>query len=83
MKDIMLAAFILSAPATSTAGTEGDCYHAIAEASYKESGIEDTVNVYFQRQLKHIPKDVQIVVGNSFILGKMIQERKASYTWTF
>jgi len=83
MKDLMVMAFILSAPATSTAGIEGDCYHALAEASYKQSGIEKNVNRYIEHQLKFVPKEAQTIVGNSFLIAKMIQEGKVSYTWIY
>lgn len=83
MRELMVMAFILSAPATSTAGNEGDAYHAVAEASYKQSGLENMVNKYLEHQLKFVPKELQTVVGNSFLIGKMIQERKATYTWTY
>lgn len=83
MKELMVLAFIITAPATGASGTEEDAYKAIAEASYKQSGLENMVNHYVELQLRHIPKQVQTVVGNTFLIGKMIQERKASYTWTY
>lgn len=83
MKELFIYTFILTAPATSLAGNEGDAYRAVAEASYKQSGLENEINKVIELQLRHVPKEIQKVASNSYLVGKMIVERKASYTWTF
>lgn len=83
MKELFIGIFIMTAPMTSNAGNEQDAYHAAAEASYKESGLEDMVNHYVEKQLKHVPEVVKTTVGDVFLVGKTIQERRLSYTWSF
>ena len=83
MKELFVLAFILSAPSTSTAGMEGDAYSAIMNASYKQSGLENIVNDYTQHELKKVPKEIQVVAGNIYLVGKVIQERKVSVNWSF
>lgn len=83
MKEMFMIAFVLSSPATGAEGNEASAYDAIQQASYKQSGLENMINNYVQRQLKYVPQKVQDIVGNSFLVGKIITERKVEYTWTF
>lgn len=83
MKELFITAFIITAPLQSNASNENAAYQSIAEASYKQSGLETMVNAYIQKKLKNVPEEVQRVASNSFLLGKMIYERKATYTWSF
>lgn len=82
MKELFVLAFIFTAPASPN-GDEGNAYGAIEQASYRASGLENAVNNYVQQQLKFVPKEVQQIIGNTFLVGKMIQEQKVSYHWTF
>lgn len=83
MKELFVLAFIVSTPSIGNTGNENDAYKAVSEASYKQSGLENMINNYVQKELRHVPKELQTVVGNSYLVGKMIVERKAVYTWNF
>ena len=83
MKELMVMAFVLSAPSTSHAGMEGDAYTAIMNASYKASGLEAMMSAYGEKQLKKVPKELQVIGGDIYLVGKIVQERKVTVNWSF
>lgn len=61
-------------------GNEADAYRAAAEAAYKQTGMETEVQ-HIQNRL--LPKKVQEVGGWVLTVGKIAQEKKVVWTWTF
>ena len=83
INDFMLAVFIVTAPMTASADMEQDAYRHVALASYKQSGAEQVVERYVEKQLKKVPEPIKATVSNTYLIVKTIQDRKVTYTWSF
>jgi hypothetical protein len=78
----LLIAFLLF-PSISLADQYGGALDAVQQATLKQTGLENMLNNYSQEQLKHIPKSLQTIGGNLFIIGKIIHDRHAEIKWEF
>ena len=83
MREVFLITFFMTAPASGGNSNEHDAYHSTALASYKASGLESDVDRFVQKELKNVPKNIQTIASNIFLVGKTIQERKITYEWSF
>lgn len=83
MNQLFIFSFFLAVPLTAHAGNEQDAYNAIAQASYKQSGIELMVNQLTEKELKKVPNDLKFFAGNMFLIVKTLQERKVTIAWKF
>lgn len=80
MKELMVMGFLFTAPMTSSAAQEQEAYRYAAEAFYQQSELDKAVQIVVN---KHIPKQLQVLSSNAFLVAKTIQERKVVYSITF
>jgi hypothetical protein len=59
---------------------ENDARSAIFQATYKQSGMEDGVSAFAERQ---VPESYKPVITKIVIFGKIIIQKKAEFKWTF
>lgn len=83
MKELLVLGFLITTPLSAQASPDQAALSAASQAFYKSSGIETMVNDYVQRQLKHVPENVKIVVGNTALVVKCVSEKRITYQWTF
>lgn len=60
-----------------------EAVNAVAQSTYKISGIEKEVNEIGDIELKKVPKTYQTVGGNIFLIAKIISDRKIEIKWNF
>lgn len=82
MKELMLFGFIVTGSMTAQASSDQE-QQALQNASiafYKQSGLEAAV----QYKIDHdVSEDTKQIVGNAFLLAKIIKERRIEYGFTF
>jgi hypothetical protein len=65
------------------ADAASDAMSHATDAAMKQSGLQKMLDDYSQKQLKNVPKELQLVVGNTALIVKIIQDHKISHTWEF
>ncbi len=80
MKDFLVLGFIITASIKGNTSDEQAAFRNASRAFYKQSHLEADVNRIVK---KEVPRDLQIVAGNTFIIIKTLQEKRLTITWSF
>lgn len=80
MKELLLIGFVLTSTVEGHTADEKVALRTAARAFYKQSEAEKHFNEMVK---KEVPKPVQTVAGNIFIIAKTIQDRRLTLTWSF
>lgn len=80
MKELMVLGFIVTSCSQGHTAQEDIAFRTAARAFYKQSTVEDKVN---QLVKKEVPKEFQLVAGNTIWIAKALTERKITVTWSY
>lgn len=80
MNSVFVVAFICAYSLQTNGAQEQEALRYSSEAFYKQSGLQDMINNYVN---KKVPKELQNVAGNVFLVSKMVQEQKITVSWSF
>jgi hypothetical protein len=80
MKEFLMFAFIITASIEGHGADERAALRNAARAFYKQSGTEADVNAFVK---KEVPKELQTIAGNAFLIAKTIQDKRLTVTWSF
>lgn len=82
MKDLMLFGLIVTGCASAQASSDQE-QQALQNASiafYKQSGLEAAIQYKIDQD---VSEDTKQIVGNVFLVAKIIKERRIEYGFTF
>jgi len=77
---ILVTAAMVTTAEAAVDPNEERAYKAIAEATYKQTGMEAFVQAY---ERKNVPEPVREVIGWGMTATKIITEKQITYKWGF
>lgn len=83
MKILLVIGFIIFTCSTGNTADEQQAYKQATLAAFKQSGAEDMISKYVDKELKAVPEEIKVMVSNVYLIGKTIQDRKISHTWSY